>query len=251
MEDISPKYLMSLIKNLEEAISNEYSLNADIESYICKWHRCDNYGNENFKMFYVNFPEEFNLYTTLHRIDDIEILIKMAIDMGIDTPDFIPLIPTFKNVIKNNYPNAHQVFQNAFKEIEEKPDYAIGLANSGLESIIKTIINDEECNKDTLYKLTEKVLKKIQLYSESNKNGMPKEIRDIGSSLLNINKNIEALRSEKTNFHGKTEGDYIIEDPLYAYFIVNSIATIGLFLHSFYIKKLENKQEENLDDLPF
>jgi len=53
-----------------------------------------------------------------------------------------------------------------------------------------------------------------------------------------------------TNVHGKTTEDYIISDPLYAYLVVNSVTTIGLFLKSYYIKKF-SKEEPELDELPF
>ncbi len=68
---------------------------------------------------------------------DGETLIKIAIDLGVDTPDLIPSIPFFRNEIKAEYPTASQAFEKAYKEIEENPDIAIGLVNSALESIIK------------------------------------------------------------------------------------------------------------------
>ncbi len=84
---------------------------------------------------------------------------------------------------------------------------------------------------------------------------MPVEVKAIGSSFLNINQNIEKLRSEKTNAHGKTTEDYIVQDTLYAYFILNSVAAVGTFLISYYknkFPKLEIKQNEEVeDDLPF
>ena len=84
---------------------------------------------------------------------------------------------------------------------------------------------------------------------------MPKEIKTIGSSLLSINQSIEKLRSDKTILHGKTNNDYIVNDSLYAYFVVNSVATIGLFLNSYYKNKLPKVQVEEKpiesDDLPF
>lgn len=79
---------------------------------------------------------------------------------------------------------------------------------------------------------------------------MPQEIKTIGSSLLAINQSIQELRSEKTDMHGKTVGDCLIDDPLYAYFIVNSVATIGLFMNSFYRKKCP-AETDGFDNLPF
>ena len=68
---------------------------------------------------------------------------------------------------------------------------------------------------------------------------------------------IERLRSEKTSFHGKTDTDCILDGRLDAYFTVNSITSIGLFLISFYKKRYpkqtEQEQENTFepDDLPF
>ncbi len=69
-----------------------------------------------------------------------ELLLKIAIDLSIETPDFIPSIPIFRNEIKVNYSNASNSFEKAFKDIEEHPDIAVRLANSALESIIKEIL---------------------------------------------------------------------------------------------------------------
>ena len=77
---------------------------------------------------------------------------------------------------------------------------------------------------------------------------IPEEIKVIGTSLLSASQSIEKIRSTKTFFHGKTEDDYVIDDPLFVYFVVNSVCTIGLFLMSFYKKKFP--KEESDDDMP-
>ncbi len=41
--------------------------------------------------------------------------------------------------------------------------------------------------------------------------------------------------------HGKTGEDYIIDDPMYAYLVVNSVTTVGMFLKDFYQKKYPKK----------
>jgi hypothetical protein len=54
--------------------------------------------------------------------------------------------------------------------------------------------------------------------------------------------------------HGKTSADYIIDDDLYAKFILNAVTTVGLFLLNFYEKKyLQDRanQSSGGDDLPF
>lgn len=70
-------------------------------------------------------------------------MLKIAIDVGVETPDLIPSIPVFRNEIKAEFESASAAFEKAFKQIEEHPDIAIGLANSVLESIIKAVLNDE------------------------------------------------------------------------------------------------------------
>lgn len=258
MQKISPKYLMILIKNIESAIWTEYKTYKDVKYYIDKWHTLE---QQDWNNYWENFPivikesKDIDLITTLHGIDD-ETLLKIAIDLGIETPDFIPSIPIFRNEIKSSYTTASQTFEDAFKQIEEHPDIAIGLVNSALESIIKEILKDERIKislkgSETLYFLVSEVLKFFQLFPNSD---IPREIRTIGSSLLSVCKSIEAIRSDKTKFHGKTGEDYIVNDPIYAYFVVNSVTTIGLFLKKYFEKKFPPpiiKVKEKIDELPF
>ncbi len=252
-ELISPKYQMKLILDIEKAIWDEYKSYKQVMNYINKWHEFDeqNYW-ENFNII-IRKDKNIDLNSTLHSIPG-DILLKIAIDLGISTPDFIPSIPTFKNVIKSDYKTAYGTFTKAYKQIENDPSTAVGLANSALESIIKEIIKDERIKskltgKETLYRLSSIILKEFNLTNTEH----PKEIKTIGNSLLNINQAIEKLRSEKTNFHGKTSDDYIIEDSIYTYFVINSVATVGLFLNTFYKTKYPKQEPEyeGIDDLPF
>jgi hypothetical protein len=260
-EKISPKYLMDLVDKIENALWNTFESGKyrKVRLYIEKWQNktIDDRGNT-YQDFDIAENEQGNidLLETLHRIDG-ETLLKIAIDLGLETPDFIPAIPTFRNEIKSDYQTASLTFEKAFKQIEEHPDIAVGLANSALESIIKEILQDERIKtkssqNKTLYDLTADLLKEFRLYPNAD---MPSEIKTIGSSLLAINQSIEKLRSEKTTFHGKTQEDVVINDPLYTYFIVNSVATIGLFLKSYYKKKFVTEKPASIeavnDDLPF
>ncbi len=256
MEDfISPKYQMSLINKISAAIISEYKTWENIEYYISKWHiPSDNWNNQE-ENFTIKFQESgvIHLDKTLHNIDS-NLLLEIAIDIGVETPNFIPSRTTFINEIKSDYKTAQETFEKAFKQIESHPDIAIGLANSALESIMKEILKDDSLttkyNKNkTLYELTGDLLKEFQMFPSEN---VPSEIKMIGSSLLTISQSIERLRSESTNMHGKTNEDYIVSESIYAYFIINSITTIGLFLNSFYKTKFPKKTEQSTkDDLPF
>ena len=234
MEIISPKYRVSLIQNIKKVLWNSYSSLAQVYEYMTGW--------QHYKDFKIEFERNnIAIEPTLNNLD-AETLIKIAIDLGIDTPDFIPSIPTFRNIIKVEYATASITFESAYKKIETEPEIAIGLANSALESIIKEILKDSRITtqwkeNDTLYKLTKSLLKEFKLHEV---NDMPEEIKTIGSSLAAIAQSIEKLRCDKTYFHGKTNDDYVISDPMYAYFIVNSICTVGMFIRTFYKKHYPN-----------
>ena len=184
---ISPKYQMELVGNIENALWNEFtdSKYTNVRHYLEKW-QCvtyrDGYGNEEYNFDIINQSKNSNidLKTTLHKIDG-ETLLKIAIDLGVDTPDFIPLIPIFKNELKSDYSTAYDTFIKAYKQIETDPSLAVGLANSALESIIKEILKDNRLNskierKETLYKLTGIILKEFSLFPNRE---MPKEINII------------------------------------------------------------------------
>ena len=254
MDCISPKYRMKLLEQIKQAIWNEYASYEKAELYISQWHVRDEW-TENFSI--LRNSKGIDVLQTLNNIDN-ETLIKIAIDLGIETPDFIPSVPLFRNKIKAEYPTASATFEKAIKAIETDPDTAIGLANSALESIVKEILrhpyihSNKDVKKDTLHSLVCSLLKVFKLFPGEN---MPTEFKTIGSSLISIAKSIEDVRSERTNFHGKCNDDIVISDSMYAYMVVNSVTTVGLFLDSFfkkYIKDTSNETEEQIvDDLPF
>ena len=244
---------MKLTTEVEQTIWDEYSSYKNVRNYIEKWYECDeqNYW-ENFRII-IKEGDLLDLNATLHSMPG-EIILKVAIDLGVDTPDFIPSIPTFKNELKSEFKTAYDTFTKAYKQIESDPSLAVGLANSALESIIKEILKDERINRkikgtETLYKLSNIILKEFNITNSNH----PIEIKTIGSSLLAICQSIEKLRSEKTDFHGKTGDDLVLSEPIYTYFVVNSVSTVGLFLNSYFKTKYPKPEPEinEYDDLPF
>lgn len=245
---------MKLVKSVHDAIWEEFKSYREVGLYIDKWYEGDQW-NGNWENFHIFQKEtgEIDLLRTLHSMSGDDI-IKVAIDIGVETPDFIPSIPTFKNELKSDYKTAFDTYIKAFKQIESDPSLAVGLANSALESIIKEILKDDRIKSkikgnETLYKLSTKILKEFNFLDSNH----PIEIKTIGSSLLAINQSIEKLRSEKTNFHGKTAEDYLINDPIYTYFVVNAVTTVGLFLSSYFKTKFPKPTQitEDSDELPF
>ncbi len=129
---------------------------------------------------------------TLHQIKDGEIILKIAIDLGIDTPDFIPSIPVFKNKLKISYEIALHSFENSIKQVDVDPSTSIGLANTTLESILKHILENSKTNTkwkegDTAYKLS------IALMNEFCLNENETEFGKLGQALKNAIQAIESI----------------------------------------------------------
>lgn len=261
MDAISPKYQMTLVRRISEAIWAEYSSYAEALYYIKKWHEHNDDWNNPWENFSIVFKDQnqqkIDLQATLHNIDG-DTLLKMAIDLGLETPNFIPAIPIFRNEIKSDYSTACIAFEKAFRCVENDPATAVGLVNSALESVIKEILKDGRIfvqweDTDTLYSLVKRILTEFKLTIKD----LPTEIKTITSSLLAASQAVERLRSGKTLFHGKTKDDYVLSDPMYGYLVINSVASIGLFLISFYNKKYPSQTETSSgqsydpDDLPF
>ena len=259
-QSISPKYQMSIVQKITDSLFEQFTSYENVEAYLNKWHQVEhddfNYFWENFQFYYGDeAKKKIDAAKTLHNVDG-ETLLKIAIDLGIETPDYIPSIPTFKNELKSSYETASLTFEKAFRNVKTDPSLAIGLANSVLESIIKEILKDSRINviwseKETLTKLIGNICKAFGLQSNGN---LPKEIKTLASSLINAGKAIEDLRSGKTEFHGKTDGDLMIKDAVYAYFVVNATTTVGLFLLNFYKSKylpVIKSEVISDDELPF
>ena len=249
---------MEIIQDIHDRLYELYKTYENVEYYVSKWIEVyDSFGNANFYIQYKdNERNKIDLNKTLHQIDG-ETLLKMAIDLGIETPDFIPSIPMFKNELKSSFETAAQTFEKAYNNVEKEPNLAAGLANSALESVIKAILKDEritiQCKKgDTLSKLIENICKAYHIYKDDS---CPNEIKNIASSLIKCCKEIENMRSTKTEVHGKTSEDFIISDPLCTYFVVNAVATVGLFLLNYYKERFPQIQPTtqwlNENDLPF
>ncbi len=175
---------------------------------------------------------------------DDDTLFRVSVDMGVQIPNIIYAVPEIIDIVADSYKDVHTVLENAFKKVNEDPSQSIALANSALETIIKRILKDikpDYNRKDTLYKLAQTILKEFKIAHNETE---ITDIRNIGSGLLKTAQAIENLRSNHTiESHGKLEDDYVIDDPLYAQFLINSVSSVGLFLLNFYERKYSKKEE--------
>jgi hypothetical protein len=259
----SPRQVMNIIYLTEKKIWKNYRSYDKVLAYINRWQEqiwdvnntgWNGYDGFNFEIIYKDQKnKEINLIQTLNNMDD-DTLFRVAVDMGVQIPNIIYAVPKIIDIAADNYKDIHTVLENAFKKVSEDPSHSIALANSALETIIKRILEDINPNynrKDTLYKLAQTILKEFKITHNEKE---ITDIRNIGSGLLTTAQSIENLRSNHTKeAHGKLEDDYIIDDPLYAYFIINAVSSVGLFLLNFYEQKYSKKEEipSECDDVPF
>ena len=257
---------MKLVNKIEKKLWDIFpdKKYVNVENYIKYWYIGPEYDyrgnlieNENFSIVYQENSHNINLIKTLSNIRDEEILLKIAVDLGIEIPDTIPAVVEIKEILANDYTDVAITFNKAYSKVYEEPSLSIILANSALEAIIKKICKDQNLNpcksKDTLYDLISHILKEFKYFPNAK---LDNNIRQIGSSLLSACQAIESIRSDNTEGHGKLSEDYIINDPLYSMFILNSITTVGLFLLNYYEKEYKTYSEEDEDfvsdnEIPF
>ena len=255
--DISPRYLTELKSKLTKKIHEEYSSDDILLTFMVN-------SASGWDRFYdINDPDDI---CAIYYLDDertkVDVkktvlymppdeTVKMAIDLGIDTPGFIPSIPKFKNVLKDENQTAYQNFQRAVKNVYDNPDEAVQLASSTLEGIMKTILADAKF-KNTGKKQSQAKLVKdvVEWLGIGSNNKSPKEIKTIASQLRGLGEAIDSMRSNMSSAHGKLQSEYIVDDPLWAGLVVNASATLGLFLWEYYEKKYRPASEKGAEDEP-
>lgn len=250
-ENISPLYMQKLKGRIEEAFWNLFdkSKYRQIEEYLKRWHIGEGF-YENFCIYHQD--DHIDLSLTLSEIPN-DILIRIAADIGVETPGILPCIPTMKNILNHNNTNAYTNFERAIKNVYDNPDQSVALAASTLEGIFKTIIAslDVEGSKTnpSLSELTNKVVKNLIGSCDPE---APREIKTLAGNLRALGNTIDDLRSDKSTAHGKAEGEYVVDDELWAETVVNTTATLGILLWRLFERKnMQEDQGRIADELPF
>ena len=254
---ISPSSMLDIIERIEKALWDKFETKKyqNVKRYISRWHEEDydyrgNNNGSNFEIIIQKDSGNIDLPATLDTMSD-ELLFQIAVDLNIEVPGLVYGVAEIKGVLSQKYEDVGRTFEKAHEKIYSEPSTAIIMANSALERIIKKICSDDTIDgcksKDTLYKLASHLLKQFNFFPDKSLNT---NIRNIGSGLLSASQAIENIRSNNTEAHG-TE-DEIISDPLYAMLVVNTVATVGLFLLNYYEKHYKPEPDYNLDDeVPF
>ena len=259
---ISPKYKMELVSKIAEVMWQRYKSYAKVGEFLLMFQQSEYDDNGNWMCYNFDIitqdPDRIDVIPTLSRMPE-DVLFCVAIECGISIPMIVPAFPTFMRDLTKWEAGTNALLKNfnkAYSLVYTDPSQSIALANSTLESIIKHILesgnfpNIKYDKKDTLYKLTSKILKAFKFFPSAE---LQKNIRNIGSSLLTVADEIEELRSDKTFAHGKGKQDYIIDNKLYSVFVVNCVITVGMFLLSFFEEKYPTTGagDTEVEDVPF
>ncbi len=176
----------------------------------------------------------------LSNVDD-SIVTQIALDLGLDIPssEITGAIHLRSLLDGSAYAHAKRDFDKALRDVDVRPESAIGLASTTLESICKAILDsfDEAYPKDeSLQSLQKAVFRKMQLSPENHADS---DIKRILGGLVNVGAGIATLRTKYSDFHGKGHRQYRL-GRRHARLAVNALTTIGLFL-------LETYQERFAD----
>ena len=133
--------MQRLKEQVENALWNLFTKSKyrQVEEYIGRWYESDDFNYENFSI--CRKDNHIDLGRTLACMPN-DILIKVAADIGVETPGLLPCIPVMKNVLNQNNTNAYANFERAVKSVYDHPDQSVALAASTLEGIFKTILQN-------------------------------------------------------------------------------------------------------------
>ena len=237
--------MTKIIELIGTKIWQEFETYEKVLIYFNGW----SINDENFTI-YFNKNEKIDVKATLNNMND-DLLFKIAFDMEIQIPGIIYAVPeVIKICLENNFQTASIALEDACKKAYEDPDFACVKANFALETIIKEILKNKKAEykeKDSLYNLARTILKEFK-FSEIEARKV-EQIRNLGRGLITACQAIADIRSQYTTVHGKISGDYLIDDPLYSHLLINSAATVGLFLLNFYERKYKIEVEA-VDEKP-
>ncbi len=179
----------------------------------------------------------------LSKVEDKTIL-QIAGDIGLGESLSVEFSGSIhlKNLLNGSaYAHAQSDFKQALQDVDGRPDIAIGLASTTLESICKAILDSfgETYPKDeSLQSLQKAVFSKLQLSPE---NQADDDIKRILGGLISVGAGIGTLRTKYSSFHGKGQKQYRL-GKRHARLAVNALTTLGLFLLETYQERFSDNK---------
>jgi len=179
----------------------------------------------------------------LTAVDD-RIILQIANELGLEAPksENLGAFKLAELLDGSAYTHAKKDFDAAIHDIDLRPDIAIGMASTTLESICKAILDSfggPYPDDESLQPLQKAVFEKLKLSPDGQADP---DIKRILGGLINVGAGIGTLRTRYSSFHGKGAKQYRL-GKRHARLAVNSLATIGLFLLETYQEQLDRQNE--------
>jgi hypothetical protein len=143
--------------------------------------------------------------------------------------------------IQFSEPYIHQIWEKALKRKNEDPEGAITIARSLLESVIKTILDEEKVSyneTDSLTALYKKVAKILNLAPENHSEEIFKQILGGMGAVVH---GLASLRNRLGDAHGHGK-KRIRPKERHSELAVNLAGTMALFLFKSYQEKISKKE---------
>ncbi|WLD91726.1 abortive infection family protein [Alkalihalobacillus sp. AL-G] len=172
----------------------------------------------------------------LSKVSD-SVVLQVASGLNINLHNNIEVINQLDNLLQENFlKNIIDDFNRSVSNIEKDSDQAIASASSTLESICKSLLDFFSTDYPKDQSLSSLVSKTFSLLDLSSAAHSDAEIKRILGGLTNAGLGIGVLRTGYSSAHGKGSKQYRL-GKRHARLVVNSMATIGIFLLETYYEK--------------
>lgn len=166
------------------------------------------------------------------------LLIKIALDLGLGVQNrSLEVVEGFSNLLESNQLySVTDDFNRAFRNIDHDPEIAITSASSTLESICKAVCDffkEPYPASESMQHLISKTCKLLNLSPDQHAD---EQIKRILGGLNNVAIGIGVLRTKNSAAHGHGTKKCKL-NRRHSRLVVNSCATIGLFILETYYEK--------------
>jgi len=173
-------------------------------------------------------------------IAEDNILTQIADELGIKTPVEGSLgSKELMGLLNGNaYVIVKKDFEDALHDLDSRPDNAIGMASTTLESLCKEILDSLNLpypHDESLQPLIKTVYDNMNLSPDGYADP---ELKRILGGLFNAGAGIASLRTKYSSFHGKGKKQYRL-GKRHARLAINCLTTIGLFLIETYQERFQ------------
>ena len=195
-----------------------------IDRYIAWWSEKNGVSYSSFAVFHES-KVSIDINAFIMGIHDDKLL-QFAVDLGVVIPGLTYSVKEITAYVPEPQYEQYRLnyFDEAYKEILTNPANAVSGAFTVLESICQQIAKDrgQKVGNEKITDLLKKFINDDDFFIEPE---IAKQSKDMIKEMCKM---VKDTRNKNTKAHNS--GEPTIEDPIHASFIINTVATVGLFL---------------------